>query len=353
MKFIHCADLHLGAPLRNLPSEKSKIRSREMFDTFVTMVNYAQEHDVKAIIISGDLFDSKAVTKSLMKEMLSIIETANKVDFIYLSGNHDENVRFLEGTLPANFHLIEKTTEWTKFKYDNVTISGIDITRQKNDLFYDRLSLNDKDYNIVVLHGDFNEIKLDKLRNKRIDYLALGHIHIPDLELKKLDVRGNYAYSGSLDAHGFDELGPRGFFLLEIDKSILTRTFHPIAKRQYLNVEVDITGLNNHSLIMRRIEEQTASINKRNLITVILKGKYEVDLQKDVASIESKLNERFFFVRIKDQSHLDYKSIDFSGEVSLRSKFVLDVQNSDLPEDEKEKIIEYGIKALNGEEIEL
>ena len=58
MKIIHCADLHLDSNMTsNLTSEKARERKRELLLTFHRMIQYAADNDVRAILISGDLFD--------------------------------------------------------------------------------------------------------------------------------------------------------------------------------------------------------------------------------------------------------------------------------------------------------
>jgi exonuclease SbcD len=46
-------------------------------------------------------------------------------------------------------------------------------------------------------------ISLKELKNKAIDYLALGHIH--SYKMEQLDSRGVYCYPGCLEGRGFDE----------------------------------------------------------------------------------------------------------------------------------------------------
>ncbi|MGX8704776.1 MAG: metallophosphoesterase family protein, partial [bacterium] len=65
--------------------------------------------------------------------------------------------------------------------------------------------------NIVMLHGDItnlNSIPLSMLKERNIDYLALGHIH--KFQKGKLDDRGIWVYPGCLEGRGFDEEGPKG-----------------------------------------------------------------------------------------------------------------------------------------------
>ena len=60
MKIIHTGDIHLDSKLSaNLPKDKAKERGREILSTFVSMVEYAKQNDVDAILIAGDLFDTR------------------------------------------------------------------------------------------------------------------------------------------------------------------------------------------------------------------------------------------------------------------------------------------------------
>lgn len=63
MKIIHCADLHLDSKMTsNLSKEQAKERKMEILRTYSRMIEYAKNNDVKAIIIAGDLFDTRNVS---------------------------------------------------------------------------------------------------------------------------------------------------------------------------------------------------------------------------------------------------------------------------------------------------
>lgn len=70
------------------------------------------------------------------------------------------------------------------------------------------------------MHGQIRDtsgkdkINVSKLRNKNIDYLALGHIHT--FTSIKIDDRGTGVYSGCLEGRGFDECEDKGFVELTI-----------------------------------------------------------------------------------------------------------------------------------------
>lgn len=65
MKIILMADLHLDSALGSIYTrEQSKIRKAEILNTFSRIIAYAAENDVKAVLMSGDLFDTNTVSKT-------------------------------------------------------------------------------------------------------------------------------------------------------------------------------------------------------------------------------------------------------------------------------------------------
>lgn len=355
MKIIHCADIHIGAVLKNLPFDKTKIRRREIIDSFYRMVEYASKENIEVIIIAGDFFDGKRVAKSIIKEIFDKISHFSKIDFLYLVGNHDNmtDLSFSDVIIPDNFKYFDDDSNWKHYNYKNVCIAGIDIIKQKGLGFYDNLDFDKNKFNIAVLHGDLSQIDLSRLKSKNIDYLALGDIHIPDINAKKLDARGYYGYSGCLESKGYDEIGKRGFFVLDTESPNFSRVFVSTAKREYINIDLDITGLDSHSKIEQELNNKIDDIDKNNILRVTLVGKKNADTQIEKDNLEKKLIDKFFYAKVKDTTSIDMMSVDFSNEISLRSEFVKVVNKSNLTEEEKDKVIEYGIKALYGEDIDL
>ena len=356
MRIIHCSDIHVGAAMKNLPIEKAKIRKRELLDSLMRIIDFAKEKHVQAIIIAGDLFDNRKIARSIKKEIVEKISSVPDVDFLYLTGNHDNDFDISydeEIILPQNLKRFDTFDDWKYFYYNDVCIAGIDIAKQSGTGFYEKLKLDKSKINIAVMHGTLGSINIERLRGKNIDYLALGDKHSPDIQACKIDTRGVFAYSGCLEGCGFDETGKKGYFLLSIEKGKINRDFCLSSKRQYEIIDVDITNCDNHLMINKAIRLKTEAMNKNNIIRVILKGKYKADTHKEIINIENKLNEEFFFAQIRDESFLDRESVDFNNEISLRREFVNLIDLSGLEQEQKDKIIEYGIKALSGEDLDL
>ena len=78
-------------------------------NTFAKMVNFAKENDVKVIIIAGDLFDTKTSQQKTIKKRIAYIISQNpEIDFLYLRGNHDEDVEFADADLMPNLKSFTK-----------------------------------------------------------------------------------------------------------------------------------------------------------------------------------------------------------------------------------------------------
>ena len=64
------------------------------------------------------------------------------------------------------------------------------------------------------------------------------------------------------------------------------------------------------------------------------------------------LESRYYFVKIKDESRLEIAKEDYEHDISLKGEFIRMVLASNKTEEEKERIIRFGIQALLGQEVE-
>ena len=357
MKVIHCADLHLDSKIDSIQSEKAKIRREEIVRTFERLADFSTSNGVSAVIIAGDMFDTSRVTLKTRGRVLSAISKNSNVDFLYLSGNHDDD-NFINGEeqLPQNLKVFG--SEWTKFTYGDVVISGVKLSSKNSDSIYDSLKLDKDKLNIVTLHGQVvgykssevaETISIPRLKEKNIDYLALGHIH--GYAEGIIDARGKYAYSGCLDGRGFDETGDKGFNLIEVNEGKLSYEFIKFSSRTLYEVEYSVEGKDSWFVlrdeIIRDLENKFSS---SSLIKVILKGGHSLDFDVDREGLALRLNESFFFAKVYDKTELKYNIEDYLDNKSVLGEFVRCVHESDLDELMKQRVIMCGINAIKGED---
>ena len=363
MKLIHCADLHLDSRMsRNLDTAGAKERKGEILNTFKRMVDYAQENRVEAVLIAGDMFDTGSISAYTRNTVLHIIESHPDITFYYLKGNHDREY-FLTGLeeIPANIRTFGN--RWTYYRQGGVVIAGLELTAENAGDAYVSLVLENRCYNIVMLHGQEREgdardkaeiVNIKALRNRGIDYLALGHIHAYKEE--RLDARGVYCYPGCLEGRGFDECGPHGFVLLDIDEAsgACVRQFVPFASRTLYTVRADVTGCGSTAEMTERVSEalKAAGCGREDLVKIVLTGELDVACEKDVEHLAAVFRQSFYFVKVSDETTLKIAMEDYLLDVSLKGEFVRTVMADDaLSGEEKKEIVRCGLLAIAGEEI--
>ena len=355
MKFIHCSDLHLDSKMeRNLTAAQARERNAEICATFDRLVGFAAENGVTAVLLAGDLFDTERATPRTVGFVRETIKNTPQVDFLYLRGNHDEAV--FEGMeLPENVKTFGP--EWVSYRYGDAVITGLELTGENCLSMYDALKLQERDVNIVMLHGQESTrpgrelIALPKLKRRNIDYLALGHLH--GYQTGKLDDRGQWCYCGCLEGRGFDECGPKGFVLLDVENGTVRSEFVPFARRTLHEVAVDISDLITVSQIQSAMEQAASGISGDDLVKFTLAGTYTLETQKDVTFLKKMMEGRFYSFRIKDESRLKIEKESYEHDFSLKGEFIRLVMASSRSEEEKEQIICFGIRALSGEEVVL
>ena len=248
------------------------------------------------------------------------------------------------------------------YAYGNITITGIELNAENSVTAYNSLVLDHDTFNIVTMHGQLagyrnkdkaEIISLDDLKNKNIDYLALGHIH--GFHMNKMDNRGIYCYPGCLEGRGFDECEQKGFVVLDIDMQTLKANvnFVPMGYRTLYTMLVDVTGVNTTQEAAVRINNaiQENEYASSSLVKVVLYGDVDVECEMDTDFLQEQFADYFYYIKVTDETKLKVNYKDYEGDISLKGEFVRLVSESDLSEEEKSMVIRAGILALQGEEI--
>ena len=356
MKFIHCADLHLDSKMSaNLDKEKAKERKAEILHTFERMVDYAEYNDIYAILIAGDMFDTKNITATTRNAVLFQMKNHSNITFYYLNGNHDtDNFLARLDVIPENLKMFDST--WTNYDLGKIQITGIDLSTENTALAHASLVLDSDKFNIVMMHGQEGElIDIRALKHKGIDYLALGHIHAYKKE--ELDARATYCYPGCLEGRGFDECGEHGFVVLDVNEEdgTYSHEFVPFAKRNLYAVSVDVSGCQTTSEMIAKVAAalDEAGCDETSLVKIILTGALDVECEKDVDHILTRFKSQFYFVKIYDETTLQINIEDYMLDESLKGEYVrLIMQDCTLSEEEKAVIIRYGLQVIAGEEVQ-
>ena len=355
MKILHTADIHLGSKIESkFPSDISSIRKKELLSSFKRMVDYAKENDISVILLSGDVFDKDKPSLKEKEYFYKTIKSNPQITFFYLNGNHDKEGSYIESDI-ENLKTFNKE-KFTYYQIEDICIGGIEISSSNYKSFYSSLALNKNLFNIVMLHGDatdsfgMDKVKIDNLKNKNIDYLALGHIH--KYQAGRIDDRGVYAFPGCLEPRGFDECGEKGFIVLDIEDKLLSYEFIPYSIRSIIERNVDVTKAKDFYDIEKLVKQSVSKIDKKNILRVNLIGELEAGIDFDEADIEISLSS-YFFVNVKNKTSLKINIDDYNDDKSLIGEFIRGIYNNpDYSVEDKHKLINMGLRAINGKEVD-
>ncbi len=343
MRIIHFADLHIGSKFERMPEEIKIELNTNLRNSFLKIIDYAKLNNINTILMSGDIFDKNSVLLKDKKFFYDSIKINSDIDFYYIKGNHDSSSKYNEEI--DNLHTFDGIKSYQK---ENVRIIGYELNEDNSVLYKISPFTTDK-FNIMMLHGDIsnqkdsNYIDLKKLQNKNVDYFALGHIH-----KREEDTIGDskYAYPGCVMGRGFDEVGEKGFLVLDTNTN--KTTFHKLSDILFEHIDIQVNGFNEANL-KNEISTKLGSKNDSLITEIRLVGKSDIEI--DVNDLEMTFKNERYYLTIKNNSKQALNFIPNENENSLRNMFINKVlSNPVLDDDTKEKVISYGLSKLMKEE---
>lgn len=272
MKFVHIADVHLDTPFKTI-SDRADLgveRRLEQRKALKKVVDYIKENNIEYLFISGDLYDEAYVRESSISFLNNLFKEIPNTKIYIAPGNHDPYIKnSFYATYPWNENVKIFTNDVGKVENEDANIYGFGFNNfeMNNNQIKDIVLDEPEKINILITHGDlgesrYNPMKLNEIKSKGFDYVALGHIH-------KRDDSTNVVYPGSLISLGFDELGKHGMIVGEINNKKLKKEFIKIDEREFVEKELDVSDILSEEELIEKIN----SINEENkLFKIILVG---------------------------------------------------------------------------------
>lgn len=343
MKIIHFADLHIGSKFDRLPEGIKRDLSTKLRNAFLAIIGFASENAITTILMAGDIFDRNAVSLKDKKFFYDSIKANPGIDFYYVRGNHDSNSRCVDAV--ENLHVFDGLQTYVK---GNVRIIGCEIEKDAASLYGHSPFTTDK-FNILMLHGDIanpkgpNAIDIKRLKDKNVNYLALGHIH----KRKGGTLEGiHFEYPGCVLGRGFDETGEKGFLVFDTDDE--SATFHPMSDVLFEQWDVPVNGMDEAKLKME-IDRLLGNPDSSLISEIRLTGKAAMDI--DAEDLGRTFANRRLYLEIKNATKQALSYAPSEKENSLRNLFVNKIlSDPSIDDDRKERIISYGLSKLMKEE---
>lgn len=345
IRFLHAADLHLGAPFSGLLPAQAVKRRREQLELVQTMFEQANERGCRLAFLAGDVFDEEAAGPDTV-EAVQRACASFRGDIFLAPGNHDccrAGSVYLAGGWPQNVHIFTKR-EIARVDLSECTVYGAGFEAASEGPLLEGFRAEEPGVKLMVLHGDavqkdspYNPITKKQIADSNLTYLALGHIHQASGLLHAGETA--YAWPGCAMGRGFDELGEKGVYLGEIsDDNALTLTFCPLGGRRYeiLCVEAGEDALSS-------IEQALPDGTQDDIYRIILTGESR---PIDTRALEQALEGRFFGLSIRDETRPKRDIWQDVGEDTLRGLFLrqLRAQYDRAPDDEARRQIALAAK---------
>lgn len=360
MRILHAADLHLDSAFAGLAEEKAALLRQESRDILRRMVDWANDHAVDVMLLSGDLFDSDRMYSQTARTLAQAL--ARFRGRIFLSpGNHDfyaPGSGYDAVDWPENVHIFtSRRPQTVLLRSLNASVTGAAFTSAEEWEPFDGASFSGDDapIRLGVLHGEvtrgeskYRAIPPAEIEKTNLTYLALGHVH----RCAGVQRAGNtaYAYPGCLPGRGFDETGDKGFLYGEITPEKVELEFIPFAPRRYQSVTADITDRDPADAVRQALDPDCG----QDICRVLLTGSRRENFS--LSALTSELSGLCAALELTDETYPEEDVWARCGEDSLRGLFLqnLRARYDGADEDEKRQLLQaarFGLAALDNRDL--
>ncbi|HIY19450.1 MAG TPA: DNA repair exonuclease, partial [Candidatus Blautia avistercoris] len=157
MKFIHIADVHLGAN-PDLEYPWGADRKREIWNTFRRVIEETKREKADLLLIAGDLFHRQPLKKEL-KEVNGLFRSIPDTKVVLIAGNHDfiqKNSNYRTFSWASNVTgLWGRELEMAEFPEINTCVYGLSYwSREIREPLYEGIySGKPAGFQILLAHG--------------------------------------------------------------------------------------------------------------------------------------------------------------------------------------------------------
>lgn len=353
MKFLHCADLHLGCP-----------GGGERMRAFTHMLAFCKSEKVEILLLAGDLFEAARADERTRRQVFSALAENPSLCVLIAAGNHDPigPGGNYDGPLPENVYVFPREWSCAEIPAYGARVWGASFASDREPPFAPaarKRRLTPGLYDLGVLHGDltsadsaYRPLRPERIAETNVQYLALGHIHARS-EVRRAG-RTLYAYSGCLQGLGFDEVGEKGAYLGEVGENGLSLSFVKLCGSMTLERTLNVTGCRSLTEAALLYDRTIGPLRGHRLLLTLTGSPsgFAVDAQ----ALARLLADRAAKIRIEDETRPE---LDFSAaarEDTLRGAFVrqmqrrIDQAQADGGDARTELLaLELGLSAFEGE----
>ena len=184
MRFIHMADVHLGAvPDSGCPW--SAFRENEIWETFVRVIDQIREEKIELLLIAGELFHRQPLP-SQIERVSQLFASIPDTEVVWMAGSHDylrEDSAYRKAKWTKNVHgFLSGKPEVIELEKLHTKVYGCSYEQpQIMEPVYSTIRPDDQPgiHILLAYGGDETHIPMKKEDGAGFTYVALGYCHLP------------------------------------------------------------------------------------------------------------------------------------------------------------------------------
>lgn len=345
MKFIHIADIHLGAkPDRD--TKWAKEREFHSWKAFTEVIDKVREEQVQLLLIAGDFFHGQPLAREL-KEVNYQFSRIPQTQVVMIAGNHD----YLTPSSGYRTFRWEDNVHFLKSQeMDYVELEGLDTRvygfsywrREIPESLYDNIEIKKDGFcNILLAHGgDEKHIPFhsSSFAGDGFDYVAFGHIHKPMQILQDKVVM-----AGALQPIDCNDVGEHGYFLGEIKEHACHVQFVPLHYCEYISLKLKVSPEITQGAIQEYVKKHILSAPAYQRFKITISG--FCDRENPVDTEWMKSIDRVVKVVNLCQADYDFEKLKLKHGQQIIGRYIRALE--EMPQNKiTKKALYYGVEAL-------
>lgn len=323
MRFIHIADVHIGAR-PDAGKAFTSNREREILDTFKRVLEQCEKEKIELLLISGGLFHRQPMLSEL-KEVDYLFSKLTITKVVFIVGTSDylnENTYYNSFNWSGNVYpIFTQNMSVVEIPFLQLAVYGCSYHNQEEEAekFLEPISLAKQKYHILIGYGGCaSQMKVNDMdqttkvteRLKRLpyDYIGLGYQHKPEIL-----VTNRIAYAGSLEPIRPVDVGFHGYMLGTLKEeregeSSVEITFVPFASRQYIQKTIEIDATMTNDRLKEHLLEVRAELGMNHMYQITLRGKRSPEVVFDIENLDDVGN----IIKLEDCTNPDYCLVELA-----------------------------------------
>lgn len=360
MKVVMFADLHLERQFAWADGPAAVARRSAIRRSLTRTVELAVAEQADAIFCAGDLYENEFFSPDTANFVAEALDCG--IPAFLAPGNHDYySPRSMYATTrwPGSVHVFTESQFRPVELAPGCTIWGAGHTAPTGtEGFFDRFSGAQRSgLNLGVFHGSESHgfhsqgtekvahapFRADQVAAAGFDYAFVGHYH--QAVADRL-----HCYPGNPDPLEFGELGDRGAVVATVaDSGAVDVQVRNVATTLCSSIELDVSSCRSSTEIETAVADVLA--DAEGFVRLDLVGELALDVDFDRSRREALAAHGGHLAALLVRDNQLRRAYDLESirheDASVRAEFLRQVEHSELPEADKDLVIELGLRAFD------